>query len=133
MGGYGAARSSQQAEIASSENRRARPFLHQERRYGASNEDGDGEDGSDDVFVSKEGQRFDDVWDEEEEEEEEDGSLYVSGFWPDRREFRDLLLEEARWRVNIVGEWSAPLVRAESKVTHTHIHTHTHTHTHTVH
>jgi hypothetical protein len=37
------------------------------------------------------------------------------GFWPDRIEFRDMIMEEAKWRIDIAGDWSAPLVKAETK------------------
>jgi len=41
--------------------------------------------------------------------------MNAAGFWPDRQEFRDMLVEEAKWRVGMVGDWSVPLVKAEAK------------------
>jgi hypothetical protein len=40
--------------------------------------------------------------------------MNVAGFWPDREEFRDLLVKESKWRVGLVGDWIAPLVKAEA-------------------
>lgn len=36
-------------------------------------------------------------------------------FWPGSDEFKDLLLEESRWRIKVAGRWSLPLVREETK------------------
>ena len=36
-------------------------------------------------------------------------------FWPDIDEFKDMLLDESKWRVDVIGPWSAPLIRLETK------------------
>lgn len=36
-------------------------------------------------------------------------------FWPAQEEFKDLLLDESRMRIDVLGEWIAPLVRQETK------------------
>lgn len=58
-------------------------------------------------------------WENNENEENEDKEhMHVSGFWPDVYEFRDMLVEEARWRVEVVGPMApvvSPLVRSETK------------------
>jgi hypothetical protein len=37
-------------------------------------------------------------------------------FWPDKEEFKDMLLDESKWRIDVVGPWVAPLVREETKL-----------------
>jgi len=49
------------------------------------------------------------------EEEEEDNEEGPANFWPDKEEFKDLLLEESEWRVDLLGNWIAPMVREETK------------------
>lgn len=36
-------------------------------------------------------------------------------FWPDSDEFKDMLLDESKWRIDILGPWVAPMVREETK------------------
>jgi len=36
-------------------------------------------------------------------------------FWPDADEFKNMLIDESQWRVGIVGDWSKPFVKAETK------------------
>jgi hypothetical protein len=48
--------------------------------------------------------------DSDEEEEEE-----VPGLWPSPEEFKDMLLEESKLRVGVLGDWAVPLVRGESR------------------
>lgn len=55
--------------------------------------------------VSEERQRWTRNYDDDE----------PSPFWPDKEEFKDMLLDESQWRVNIIGDWVAPLVREETK------------------
>ena len=43
--------------------------------------------------------------DDEDEDEEADTGL---SFWPSAEEFKDLLLDESRFRVDVAGDWLAP-------------------------
>lgn len=36
-------------------------------------------------------------------------------FWPDEDEFKDMLLNESRFRVELAGDWTTPFVRQETK------------------
>ena len=38
-----------------------------------------------------------------------------SPFWPDVEEFKDMLLDESQWRSGIIGTWSVPFIREETK------------------
>lgn len=38
-----------------------------------------------------------------------------SPFWPDADEFKNMLIDESQWRVGIVGGWSKPFIKAETK------------------
>eukprot|EP01039_Chlorochromonas_danica_P003309 gene3309-3630_t len=50
-----------------------------------------------------------------EEEGETEDEREEPTFWPSREEFKDLLMEESRIRVDVLGDWLAPLVRQESR------------------
>lgn len=58
------------------------------------------------------------------DKEEEDDNKYPSNssqsdealsFWPDLEEFKDMLVDESKFRVDTVGEWTIPFVKAETK------------------
>lgn len=36
-------------------------------------------------------------------------------FWPDLDEFKDMLIDESKFRVNMAGFWTTPFVKAETK------------------
>ena len=36
-------------------------------------------------------------------------------FWPTKKEFQDMLLDESVWRINILGDWVTPLVKSETR------------------
>ena len=38
-----------------------------------------------------------------------------ASFWPDTEEFKDMLLDESQWRINLIGDWASPFVRSETK------------------
>ena len=38
-----------------------------------------------------------------------------SPFWPDVEEFKDMLLDESEWRSGLIGDWSVPFIREETK------------------
>jgi len=49
---------------------------------------------------------------EEENEYDEDDDMDdidTISFWPSAEEFKDLLLDESRFRVEVAGDWVAPL------------------------
>ena len=51
-------------------------------------------------------------------ENKDEEHMHVSGFWPDANEFRDMLVEEAKWRLEIVGPMApivSSLVKSETK------------------
>jgi hypothetical protein len=48
-------------------------------------------------------------WDDD---KDEDGP---SPFWPDAVEFKDMLLDESQWRAGLIGDWSIPIIKAETK------------------
>eukprot|EP01041_Mallomonas_annulata_P010498 gene10498-21897_t len=61
---------------------------------------------TDDEYDNDRGSGYDD-YDEGEEDQ--------LSFWPDTEEFKDLLLDESRWRVDVAGPWITPFVRQETK------------------
>jgi hypothetical protein len=42
-------------------------------------------------------------------------SAEPASFWPDTEEFKDMLLDESQWRLNMIGDWASPFVRSETK------------------
>ena len=54
----------------------------------------------------------------EKEAEEEPvymNALETGAFWPDEEEFKNMLISESKFRVDIVGDWTTPFVKQESK------------------
>lgn len=43
------------------------------------------------------------------------GVTTANPFWPSQDEFQDMLLQESLWRINIIGKWVTPFVKAEAK------------------
>ena len=41
-------------------------------------------------------------------DDDDDDDHYEFSFWPSEEEFKDLLLDESRMRVEIVGDWMTP-------------------------
>eukprot|EP01035_Chromulina_nebulosa_P017500 gene17500-23056_t len=46
---------------------------------------------------------------------DEDSDIQPLNFWPDLNEFKDMLLDESKFRINLVGDWTTPLVKSETK------------------
>ena len=44
-----------------------------------------------------------------------EGESGPPSFWPDKREFQNMLIDESRWRIDLIGGWVTPFVRAETK------------------
>ena len=47
--------------------------------------------------------------------DDDDEDIIDAAFWPDQDEFKDMLLTESRFRVDLVGDWTAPFVKEETK------------------
>lgn len=63
-------------------------------------------EGEDDVKQEKRNRKDDGSRKETSSSDDVDSS--VSTFWPDKTEFKQLLLEESRWRARVGGEWLLP-------------------------
>ena len=55
-------------------------------------------------------------FEEDEEEDRAPSEPYEPfNFWPDEKEFKELILEESKWRAGLVGKWASPFIRSEAK------------------
>ena len=69
------------------------------------NDDDDDDDGKGKAFG---GDDYDD-------DDDDDDDEALGEFWPSSEEFKDMLLDESRMRIDMVGPWISPLVREETK------------------